>query len=102
MLHWLSLVIMSKLFVSKIPLEEPTQSQLKEVLMLPKIIKAMGILSIDFFMIQLKVVIIDLEKKMFIVLLKSPLILLINALLKVFLLPEIMEDYLITDLLEEF
>ena len=61
--------------------------------MLLKIIKAMETPFIGFFMTQLKVVITDLEKKMYIVLQKSLQILLINASLKGSLLLEIMVDY---------
>ena len=55
---------MSKPFVFRIHLEEHTLLLLKVVLMLQRIIREMVILSTDFFTIQLKAVIIDLENLM--------------------------------------
>ena len=57
-------VTMSKPFVFRIHLEEHTPLLLKVVLMLQRIIREMVILSTDFFTIQKKVVIIDLENLM--------------------------------------
>ena len=55
-----------KVFVFKIALEEPIQSQPKVELMQQKITKTMEILFTDSFMILLKGVIIDLERQMYI------------------------------------
>ena len=57
---------MLRLFVFKIHQEEHTLLQLKEVLMLLRIIKVMVILFIDYFMILLKEATTGLGKKMFI------------------------------------